>query len=174
MDWKKELESLERDKRWADAIALLKEAIAQHPDNGEPYVRAIYLLLNLLLEEDYAAANLEHDNLAAMLTQYFDSTLKKFKDDAESLFFIGYFVGLAEWYFGQEDLDLSHQMLKKATEIEPQNLLYQWAYKFAIGDKSAAQLCEALVSSTEIMTWLKSKGSPGRYMIGIIRSSCES
>jgi len=172
MNWQKELESLEAAKRWGDAVTFLQESIALYPDDVELYVKGIYLLLNLLLEEDYSACNLEHDNLAALLKKYFDDSYEKFKGNAEYLFFVGYFSGLAEWYFGQEDLSLSHQMLKKATEIEPDNPLYHWAYKFVIGDEEARELCKQSASNMASMSWLESKGSPGQYLTGIIRSSC--
>jgi len=172
MSWQQELESLETAKRWRDAVTVLQKSIALYPDDVELYVHAIYLLLNLLLEEDYSAFKLEHDNLAALLKEYFDDSYEKFNGNACYLFFVGYFSGLAEWYFGQEDLSLSHQMLKKAKEIEPDNPLYQWAYKFVIGDEEARQLCKQIASNMALMSWLESKGSPGQYLTAVIKSSC--
>jgi hypothetical protein len=172
MSWQKELESLEAAKGWDDAVTFLQESIALYPDDVELYVQAIYLLLNLLLEEDYSAFKLEHDNLAASLKKYFDDSYEKFKCNAEYLFFVGYFSGLAEWYFGQKDLSLSHQMLKQAAEFEPDNPLYQWAYKFVIGDEEARQLCKQITSNTALMSWLESKGSAGQYLTAVIRGSC--
>lgn len=174
MDWKAELKLLESDKRWDDAVVLIKRTTASNPDDVEVYIRAIYLLLNLLLEEDYAAHNLEHDSLARMLKQYFDYSYKRFGDNAEYLFFIGYFMGLAEWYFGQNTLELPYRMLKKAMEIQPENTLYEWAYKFVSGDEGAGLLSKKLVSDVEKMEWLESKGSPGEYIVFIVRTCYEN
>lgn len=174
MEWKEELKLLESNKYWDDAVVLIKRAAERNPDDVEVCTRAIYLLVNLLLEEDFVAHNLEHDSLARMLKQYFDYSHKRFGDNAEYLFFTGYFMGLAEWYFGQDTLDLSHQMLKKATEIEPENTLYEWAYKFVLGDESAGLLAKKLISDAEKMKWLESKGSPGEYLVFVVRSCHES
>jgi S-ribosylhomocysteine lyase LuxS involved in autoinducer biosynthesis len=173
MKWKEELESLEHRKLWSDAVVFIKKTTEKNRDDVEVYVRAIYLLLNLLLEEDYAAHNLEHDSLAKLLRQYFDDSYKRFRSSAEYLFFTGYFMGIAEWYFGQDTLDLSHQMLKKATELEPENALYEWAYKFALGDELAGYLSKKIIADSEKMKWLESKGSPGEYIINVIRSCSE-
>ena len=45
MNWKEELEQLERDKNWKAAIDLMNEVIGEHSDDVEAYVRAIYLSL---------------------------------------------------------------------------------------------------------------------------------
>lgn len=174
MNWREELEALERDKRWGDAMALMEKISGEPPPDAEAYVRAIYLLLNLLLEEDYDAHDLAHDDLAARLQRYFDHSYGMFNDNPEYLFFIGYFMGLAEWYFGQDTLELSHRMLRKATEIAPDNVLYDWAYKFVSGDGAADRLAGRLTSNAEVMKWLESKGAPGAYMINVIRACSEN
>ena len=79
-------------------------------------------------------------------------------------------MGLAEWYFGQETLNLSHQMLQKATKLEPENPLNEWAYKFVLGDQRAGSLCEKIISNSEKIRWLESKGSPGKYIINVLKS----
>ena len=173
MDWKQEFEALEQKGQWKDAVVFVRRVIEEHPEDAEPYVRALYLLLNLLLEEDYASHDLEHDSLAEMLKQYFDSSYGKFNNNAEYLFFIGYFMGLAEWYFGQETLDLGHEMLQKATKLEPDNLLYEWAYEFVLGGQLAGSLCERIISNSEQITWLESKGSPGKYIVNVLKSCHE-
>lgn len=174
MEWKKELKFLEDNKSWGDAVIFIERATERNPGDVEVYIRAIYLLLNLLLEEDYATHNLEHDRLAMMLKQDFDYSYGKFNGNAEYLFFIGYFMGLAEWYFGQNTLDFSHRMLKRAMEIQPENTLYEWAYKFVSGDESAGHISKKLVSDAEKMHWLKSKGNPGEYMMFAVRSCYEN
>ena len=172
MDWQ-QLEILERNKAWPDAVGFVKDAIAANPQDAEGYVRAIYLLLNLVLEEDYAGCGLNHDDLADMLKNYFDSSYERFSDNGEYLFFVGYFMGLAEWYFGQEDLDLSRQMLKRAVQIEPQNRLYEWALRFVTADEAANDLSRQLLSDERTMKWLESKGGPGAYMAWAIKMNCE-
>ena len=119
MSWKKELDGLEARKQWPAAITFLRKALVLYPNDADLYIRAIYLLLNLLLEEDYTSFNLDHDDLAAMLKRCFDDSYKKFPGNPKYLFFVGYFSGLAEWYFGQDNSGLGQQMLKKAVESNP-------------------------------------------------------
>ena len=175
MTWKKELDALEAAKRWDAAVDFLDKTIPLYPNDAELYVRAIYLLLNVLLEEDYSAFGLAHDDIAARLKKYFDISFERFQDNAEYVFFIGYFLSLAEWYFGQTDISLSHRMLKNAAELEPGNMLYEWAYRFVTGDGAGAKsLCNQITRNVALMSWLESKGLPGEYLSAIINSSCQS
>lgn len=171
MNWKEELRDLREKKLWKEVTIFLGKIVKDNPDNVEVYIEAIYTLLDILLEEDWNSPNFEHDKIAKTLKDLFDESYKKFSRNAEYLFFIGYFMALAVWYFGQEDLELSYQMLKAATKIEPNNNLYEWAYKFSTNDASAGRLSEKLILDAEKMKWLESKGNVGEYMIGTIRYS---
>jgi hypothetical protein len=173
MDWKQELEVAEESKAWPDAITIVRDAIAHNPEDAEVYVRAIYLLLNLLLEEDYTECGLEHDDLARMVKEYFDSSFDKFSHHADYLFFIGYFMRLAEWYFGQDTLDLSTEMLERAVQIDSHNRVYLWALRFVKADEAANDLCREILSDEKTMAWLRSKGSPGLYIAWAVKTNCE-
>ncbi len=177
MDWKEQLAELEQTKDWKAAIALVGDEINRSGDI-EAYVRAIYLLHHILVEEDYDEQ--QHNTMAALLKKYFDESYKKFGSNAEYLFFIGKILYIAEWYFGLNDdvkpveQRLAFQMQKQAWDSEPQNILYEWACAFSLSDKSKTlQLAKQIVGDRLYMDWLKTKGLPGKYVWDAVNWSYE-
>lgn len=171
MIWKEEFNKLEKGKKWIDAIQLLRNVIAENDNEPEPSVRMIYLLHNLLLEEDFKNFGFEHDHLANLLLKYFQESFRKFENNAEYLFFIGIILHIAEWYFGQDDVHLALQTQKRAVELEPKNELFQFSYDFALSNKeSVKRLSSKLLQNKTQMQWLKSKGFPGQYVLGLIQT----
>lgn len=170
MNWKKHLIELEISKNFKSAVEFIQKVVQENPNDVEAYVRGIYLLHNILVEEDYP--ELDHDFLAELLRSFFKVSYKKFSNNAEYLFFVGKILYIAEWYFGLDD-DLkpmeekqAFQMQKKAYEMEKGNTLYEWAYRFSLGESSAQQLAnQILVRNKTKLEWLKTKGFPGEYII---------
>ncbi len=177
MSWKEQLSEIEshfgyHEKRdWMPAIELVKNLVEQYPHDVEVYIRTIYLIHNILLEEDYP--NNEHNEMANLLKKYFDKSYSLFSEDAEYLFFIGKILHIAEWYFGLEDTVLATEMQRKAMEKEPDNLLYEWAYRLScIGDIVAGYLANQLIEhENNKIKWLKSKGFPGNYVLEHLQMS---
>ena len=139
MSWKLQLEKFESNKEWQSAVDLVKETVDKNKDDIDIYIRGIYLIHNILVEEDYP--NEEQDNLSVMLQNYFNMSYEKFSENAEYLFFIGKILYIGEWFFGLDDdvkpmeQRLAFQMQRKALEKEPENPLYEWAYKLSDLDK---------------------------------------
>lgn len=171
MYWKDEISEIERDfglhkeKDWKPGIALVNELLTQYPDNVELSIRAIYLLHNILLEEEYP--NEDQDGMIDMLKKWFSESKKNFSENAEYLFFIGKILHIAEWYFGLKNNRLALRFQKKAMEKEPGNLLYEWAYRLSCtGDVIEGYLAHQLITNDkDKIKWLKSKGFPGEYML---------
>jgi tetratricopeptide (TPR) repeat protein len=171
MNWKERLNEYEKNKEWIEAIRLLEQVIEKEDCKSEPVVRMIYLLHNLLVEEDYKSSGLEHDFLASLLLKYFQESLQKFGEDAEYLFFIGIILHIAEWYFGQDDVHLALQMQRKAVELDPQNILYAFSYNVSVSNKTTiSNLVSKLLNDKIKLQWLESKGFPGQYVLGIIKA----
>jgi len=167
MNWREQLEIYEHNKDWKSAIKHLQKVIQNYQHDPEAYIRVIYLLLNILLEEDYPPE--EHDTIENLLRHYFDESRSKFSDNAEYLFFIGYFISIAEWYFGQDDLSLADQMKEKAHSLEPENILYEWSWRFSKSDPVAGYFAEQLIKNEDPkIGWLKTKGAPGAYILDVI------
>ncbi len=166
--WKNDLESYANEKNWSAAIALLELIIKKNPFLVEPYIQIIYLLHNLLLEEEYSIQ--DHDYFARLLKEYFDVSYRIFPNDLEYLLFIGLIMQVAEWYFGQTDTVLALEMHKKAFVLDQNNILCQWAYLYSISRptenrKTIANLAQKILHNEQgLLDWIDSKGFPGKYL----------
>ena len=96
---------------------------------------------------------------------------EEYGEDAEYNFFVGYFMALSEWAFSQDDFETSHRMLKKASEIDPTSRLYDWGYRFSMGDRSAQLLTRELVNNREQLEQLRSKGKFGEFIAEAIEAA---
>jgi len=179
MNWKEQLFEIEshfchhEQWSWKSAIELSKRLVEKYPNNVEVYVRVIYLIHNILVEENYT--NDEHDEMAELLKEYFDKSYILFSENAEYLFFIGKILHIAEWYFGLEDDKLALEMQKKAMDKEPDNILYEWAYRLSCsGDIINGYLANQLIEhDKEKVSWLRSKGFSGCYVLEHLQMSNE-
>ncbi len=172
MTWKQQLENFEASKEWRKAISLLEKVAEGNPSDPEPSVRTIYLLHNLLVEEDYKGYGFNHDHLADLLLKYFQDSYHKFENNAEYLFFVGIIMHIAEWYFGQEDTSLAMRMQEKAAELDPQNTLYEFSFRFSKSDKARArELSQKILTDNDRLVWLQSKGFPGIYVLRMVQYS---
>lgn len=184
MNWKEQLGKFEKlfgfHKRinWEPAIVLTQKTIVDDPNNVEAYIRLIYLLHNILVEEEYPKS--EKDRLAELLKKYFNESNEKFCENSEYLFFIGKVLYIAEWYFGIDDdlkpveEKLAFKMQKKAFVKEPENVLFEWAYSFSLDNKLAGYLAEQILLYEKAkVEWLKSKGFPGECILESLEYSKE-
>lgn len=176
MNWKKQIEGFEGYfgksiiKDWKPAIELAKKIIIENQDDYEAYIRVIYLLHNIILEEHHEG--ITHEQIEVMLSTYFNESKIKFSRNPEYLFFIGKILYIAEWYFGINEGSKptieyqAFKMQKKASELEPNNILYELAWRFSLGEKIAGYLAsQILLYDKEHIEWLKSKGFPGDYIL---------
>jgi tetratricopeptide (TPR) repeat protein len=172
MCWKTELYKFEKNGQWRDAVELLQAVIDHEPDNKEAYIRIIYLLHNILVDQDWSDTGLTHDHLETLLSKYFHDSYCRYSTDPEYLFFIGTIMHIAEWYFGQNDESLALEFQKRAMEMEPDNALFRFGYLFSAGSDSAVlnELANEIVSNRKYTVWAQSKGYPGTYVMGLVRT----
>lgn len=173
MNWQEQLQEYQRTKEWDKAIDFMNQTIATNQDDKWAYIQAIYLFHNILLEEDYPDE--KQESLASLLQGYFEDSNHKFSTDPDYLFFIGKILHIAEWYFGLEDISLAISFQKKALDMKPYKLLYEWAYRLSCnGDQVADYLAYQLVANEKsIIEWLNSKGFPGDYILEHLMMSNE-
>jgi len=169
-----EIESLfgkHEQRDWKPAVELVKNLVKKYPNDVEVYIRAIYILHNILVEENYPCD--EHDEMANLLKKYFEKSYCLFSENAEYLFFIGKILHIAEWYFGLNDDKLAMEMQKKAMDKERGNLLYEWAYRLSCSmDSVEGYLANQLIKNEkEKIDWLKSKGFAGNYLLKHLQMS---
>lgn len=172
MNWKKELHEFEESEKWPEAIELLQKVINRELDNKDACIRMIYLLHNILVDEDYSKTGLVHDDLEALLSKYFHESYLRYSSDPEYLFFIGTIMHIAEWYFGQDDGSLALSLQKRAMELEPDNLLFRFGYLFSAESDEVElnDLANEIVFAGKYQAWAESKGYPGRYVMGLVRT----
>jgi hypothetical protein len=80
--------------------------------------------------EDASNEFIEKINLRKLMQNMFDEGKRNFSELADFNFIAGYTVSIFPYEYGDyDDLEIeANQMLKKATEIEPENLIYKLVF----------------------------------------------
>ena len=151
-----------------DDIEILNNIIKDNAGTLDNYVQVIFLLLLFLVDFQYSKE--EHNTASYQLISHFKEAKKKYLDNAEFLFFLGYFIPIAEWYFGIDDVSVAYRMREQAMLKSPKNILYKWAYYFSNpNNEQAGMLSKKLLTQPNLgINWLAEKGMPGEYIIGMI------
>ncbi len=154
-------------KRENNTIEENEEYVIRNADDLQGYLRLFFSLVNQLLEFENGKKS---EAYISTLQKYYKQSLEKFSENAEYLFFTGYFISLAEWLFGMKDLSISNAMKKKAFALEPQNLLYQWSYEVSIHNKAMAlRLADIILGDAKTIEWLKLRGEYGEEVLDAVR-----
>jgi len=173
MAWKEQLKIFESNGEWDIAIELMLAVIQEHPDEVDAYIYILFLLKNLLIEEDYNKNKRTY--YVSILYKYFDKSYKKFLHNAEYLFCTGWTASMCPWYFGIERED-ADKMIHTALILEPNNIFYQTAYyieldrtitKNQIPSEAYARLI--LQDDSAITIAIKSRGALGECILGCMR-----
>ena len=179
MNWQEKLSKIEKDFgfhkeiNWKPAIDLVNELLTKYPNDVELNIRAVYLLHNILVEEEYS--DKEESRMIELLQKWFIQSKEKFSENAEYLFFMGKILHIAEWYFGLNDNTLALMFQKKAMNKEPNNLLYEWAYRLSYPDDTVEKYLshQIIENEKDKISWLERKGFPGTYILEHLRMSNE-
>ena len=172
MEWKIQLRKLEKAKQWDKAITFMQEVIRQNPDDVNVYLFMEYLLMNLLVEEDYNRS--KRNFYWELAIEYFEEGCAKFSDNAEFLYYTGRMAYMSEWYFDIE-LEDADAMIEKAICLDPDNPVYQWDY-YCFLDKSISENRKkikkyaqmVLVEDSPVKEILHTKGSLGEYILDMM------
>lgn|GEM_PF-311660 len=177
MNWKEQLSSLEKNKQWDEAIEFMKRVVQYNPNDMDAYIFMNYLLMNLLVEENHDES--KHGYYASLTKEYFDISHRKFSNNPEYLFFTGITAVMSEWYFGISMEDYQN-MLKKATELDPQNKLYCISYYFgSVRSKTPnipqeLQYADILLDPNDsVQKQLATKGAAGEYYLELMTGIAE-
>lgn len=125
MNWRTYIEYLFKKGDYSKVISELKKNITT---NNEPFVSFIDLLYTYFYIIQY-----EHDppyddyfKWTEKLRNVYEEFSQRWINRPDFLFFIAYMAeAFAEFYIGLEEKDTT-EMYKKAHELNPNNLLYQW------------------------------------------------
>ncbi|MBJ7880429.1 hypothetical protein [Gelidibacter salicanalis] len=172
MNWKQQLSKFEQNRDWESAIALIQETIDGNNNTINAYLSMNYLLMNLLVEEQYELRN--HDYYAGLLKKYFLESYSKFSHDPEYLFYIGQIACISEWYFDIE-IEEAQSMMHRALELKPNYTLYKWAnyrnldMRESDNKEKMILYAKKALSESEVKRDLKSKGALGKYLWNLLQ-----
>lgn len=171
MSWQEQLKTYENHKDWDAAIGLLQQVISSDQNDLDAYLSMNYLLMNLLVEEDYDKQ--KHDYYVGLLRKYFLESNTFFSTDSEYLFYTGITAFISEWYY-DITIEEAKAMIDKAFDMEPDNKLYEWGHYAYIDMSNPDTMAKSLVCGKEVLAnpslvqKLKSKGALGNYILEII------
>lgn len=172
MSWKDDLLELKRQERWMDIIVSCEQQIQKDCHSANSYIQTIYLTHDILLEE--TPTPLEAQEAQRLLILTFLDGQQRHMDNAEYLFFVGSLVPIAEWLFGLKEGPkpveerIGYKMVRKAAQIEPDNLLYRWSFQDYYRDAQSKQLAQDILSDQVIVSYLRRQGYAGEYMLDIL------
>lgn len=177
MCWKEQLKQYEYNKDWDAAISLMQVIIDDTPDELDSYLCMNYLLMDILVNEMYD--NSKHGYYADLLKKYCLESYRRFSNNSEYLFYIGFIASMSEWYFGIEMEDVE-SMLKKATNLDSESLLYEWGYccipnqRAEVNTETKYSLSKQILENDMLMKNITKKGLLGEYLEEFILSVYES
>lgn len=177
MNWKVQLKRYEQQKDWDSAIKLMQKYIKDNNQDLDAYLCMNYLLMNLLVEEDYDVK--KQDYYAELLKKYFLESFSKFSHNPDYLFYTGITAHLSEWYF-DIDIEAAKTMLKDAFFLEPRNIIYEWGYYYyvEVNDESSklkvVNCSKEILNNNTLQESLTSKGALGEYILEIMQYSSKS
>lgn len=169
-NWRTQLRRLEQDKKWDAAIAFMSEVIEKLPDDVDAAIFMNYLIMHLLVEEDFDLK--KHDCYAALAKKYFDITYQRFSSNAEYLYYTAITAVMSEWYYNISVEDYQH-MMEKAQHLDPANPVYKFMYYYELhkkdhNNKEAFEYATMVLSEdSPVKKLLLSKGACGEYIFGL-------
>ena len=163
------LQELINTRGWQQLKELLEEKLAGNEGDNFYFIEGLFLIQQSLLN-DASLLRHEFDQLHTLLKSVFERSYERFRDDPSYLFFVGYFITLCDWCFGQNGFSLSYAMLERATNLDPENLLFRWGYAFSTGQADARKLSAEIAQSNSVRDFLISRGSAGEFIAEQIRN----
>jgi tetratricopeptide (TPR) repeat protein len=172
MNWEKELRRLELNKQWDKAIEFMEDTIAHEPDNLDAYLSMAYLLMNLLVEEDFDTTQI--DRYIELVKKNYHESYKRFSSDPRYLFCMGSVMAILDWLLDKDTPDC-RKMQQDALRLDQNNLLCQWDCYYALDSENPEnrkKICEyakaVLAPDSPILKTLNIESSLGEYLYGLI------
>ncbi len=153
---------------WQRLEELLDANFATNQGDDFFYIECIYLLQSSLLNGT-SLPTTEFERVHRLLKKVFEKSYVRFGDNPNYLFFVGYFIALCDWCFGLDGLSLSHEMLRRAKDLDSMNPLFRWGYSFSTEQSDAKKLSLELSQNESVLISIASKGLAGQYIADTIR-----
>ena len=171
MEWKESLRKLERNKQWDEAIEFMQAVIDQNHDDMDAYIAMNYLLMNLIIEEEWNNSN--HSYYVEQLQKYIDESYDKFSYNAEYLYYMSQIISVSDCFIDASDYNTKN-MSVVALKLDPLNPIYKWDYHYGISEKNPkdkellAYINNVLDENSFIQKTLNSKGAIGEYFLDMM------
>lgn len=170
MKWQQEIDIEFNSDNWRRNLDRMLAAIKENNEDVDAHIQAMYLMHDVL--QEIGCDKEEEEVLIKELLRMFKQASIRFSNVASYQFFMGKRAHIAEWHFGQDDVELALEMEKRAVELEPDNLIYRWGLAVTMSEKEEAiRLAGMILADEKQMEWLRGQGEPGRYMVNFLNST---
>ena len=170
------LSKIEKNEDVEGAILLYRES---GPDLADRDVaRIMFVLVDYLAER--SCTGQQADKIILHLREIYWDSRERYSARAGYLFFTGIIITRGEWYFAQNGVDEAIAYLKKAVELEPSSLLFQWGYIAMLDQRPTSnsklkyELASGILESNDLVQWLLDTGALGKYVLGFIENNVDS
>ncbi len=154
---------LEDERKFDEAFDAYNELYNQ--DTGYEVWKHFYFFLWTAIED---ASSSFHDriNLRHLLQTMLEEGKRRYPNVADFNFIAGYTVSIFPYEFGNYD-DLENEggaMLRKATKLEPDNIIYKMVYLTAGANSNSKQYEKAVVeAASTVLETFKGAGALNKY-----------
>jgi len=128
-------------ENWQKIIKAYEERYKNNPKDKETILRYMYVLFLLLLEDEVVKyPNFNYVKYNGIIRDLFFKSKDLFWNDSDYCFIVGYFLtfGVFETnddYYGY--YELGNSMIKRAYELQPDNIVYKLAYIGTLNNNKA-------------------------------------
>ena len=162
----KQLDDLLRIGKWDVLIGYIRKSILTE-NSMNIYVDSIYYIHHVLLE--YRLPENIREELSKLLLFIFNESRAKFIENSDYLFFVGYILNIAEWYFDESDRKLAKKFTDRASQLDRDNKLFRFGALLADNRRvDARSLALEINEDPSIREFLLSSGYAGKQIIGLI------
>lgn len=154
----------EEEDNLPNAFELCSKLYESYPNDYEIW-KQFYFLVWLGIEDMDSEF---HDKISIrdLLQNLFDDGKKKFSDIADFNFIAGYTVSIFPYEYGDYD-SLENEgikMLKAASEMEPENLIYRMVYLGSSSIKENSEYNQVIIKAAPVVKeTFKDKGALNKY-----------
>lgn len=155
---------LEEENKFDEVFELYHNLYSERKSDYEIW-KNFYFFLWTAIEDGTSQFN-ERIEVKKLLQKLFDEGKRNFSELADFNFITGYTVSIFPYEYGDyDDLEFeANQMLKKATEFEPENIIYKLVYfgNLVNIDKEEYRKLE-IESSPKVLETFNGKGILNKY-----------
>ncbi|KAB7731850.1 hypothetical protein F5984_06395 [Rudanella paleaurantiibacter] len=155
---------LEDDEKFEEAFEAYSELYNQNKIDYEVWKHFYFFLWTAI--EDAPSSFHDKINLRDLLQIMFDEGKKTFADNADFNFIAGYTVSVFPYEYGNYD-DLEKegkQMLLKAEQLQPENLIYRLVYLGSISNVDPQQYRQAEIDAApKVLETFNGTGALNKY-----------